>query len=62
MQSSDSSTCYRAVACAAWVVSIFIKELHPYEREFDPHDPLIDHQHHKNQYACLPVVESLSHS
>ncbi|KAH9951202.1 lipid phosphate phosphatase 1 [Amylocystis lapponica] len=37
------------VASAAWLVASYIKTLPPFEREFDRHDPLIDHSHKHNQ-------------
>ncbi|GJE98080.1 lipid phosphate phosphatase [Phanerochaete sordida] len=37
-----------AVMCALWVVAWVVKEFPPFEREVDPNDPAISHQHHKN--------------
>ncbi|KAI0769202.1 lipid phosphate phosphatase 1 [Irpex lacteus] len=39
------------IATLAWTISLWIKHLPPYERDFDVDDPLINHKHRPNQIS-----------
>ncbi|OCH91471.1 lipid phosphate phosphatase 1 [Obba rivulosa] len=41
----------RVICCIAWATAGVLKQMPPFERDFDRNDPLIDHKHRPNQIS-----------